>query len=500
MIQEPLTTMINLKSIYTRIISIEPIQRQSLISLIIQILFTFVGLFSTIYFAQTVGANVLGAYFLFMTYLGIISLVSDVGLGGAAIKRISEGEEQNAYLSAFFILRSILLFIVVLVLIVFRSKFVDLVNSGLFIWILLALFISIFYQTLTIGISGLGKIGIQQTCGFIENVSRIIVQIIAVFLGFGAAGLAGGFVAGMMVGALIELRFFDLRFVRFGWKHIKSLSTFSFWLFLTGSGSLVFAYADTVIIGYFMGNADVGVYRVVFQFTTVAAFTSSALHSTLWPKVSRWSKTGSLNLIEESFSRALSYSLILAIPILIGGILLGDKLLYFFYGAEFAYGYKVLILLLCVQVVNVFLYLFTTYLSAMDNQKEAFKVTAVAATLNIILDIVLIPIIGITGAAIATLATMILNALLVQRALSRTMKIRLEYDSISNILKASAAMGLVVGAYRLLVPLSNVWITMIPVVLGGIIYGILMLKMDAKICGELRSIMEKMGLVWPRWI
>ena len=56
------------------------------------------------YFAHTVGAGVLGGYFLFMAYFGIINLVSDGGFGGAAIKRISEGEEQDAYFSAFFVL------------------------------------------------------------------------------------------------------------------------------------------------------------------------------------------------------------------------------------------------------------------------------------------------------------------------------------------------------------------------------------------------------------
>ena len=492
--------MFHLKSFYTRIISIEPVQRQSIISLIIQILFTFIGFLSTMYFAHTIGASVLGAYFLFMAYLGIVGIIGDVGLGGAAIKRISEGEEQDAYFSAFFILRFIFLTIAIILVIIFRSKFVDLVNAGLLIWLILAMIISFFYQTLTIGISGLGKIGIQQTCGFVESVSRIIVQVIAVFLGFEAAGLAGGFVAGMLVGGIIELRFFELRFVHFGWKHIKSLSTFSFWLFLTGSGSLVFAYADTVTIGYFLSNEDVGVYRVVLQLTTVAVFTTSAVRVALWPKVSRWSKIGERYLIEESLSRAFSYSLILAVPVFVGGILLGDKLLYFFYGAEFAYGYKTLIFLLGVQVVNVFLFLFTTYMSALDHQKEAFKVTAVAALLNIVLNIVLIPIIGITGAAIATLATMTLNALLAWRVLSGIITIRLEHTSIINIIKASAIMGIIVGTYRLVVPLSNVWITLVPVILGGVVYTILILKFDDKICNELKSIVEKMGVSWPRWL
>ena len=493
-------TMLNPKSIYSRIISIEPVQRQSIISFITQIAFTLLGFLSTMYFAHTVGASVLGAYFLFMAYYGISSIISDGGFGGAAIKRISEGEEQDAYFSAFFVLRLLFVTAVVTLLFASRSYFVDLDEAGLFIWLLLALFVSIFHGTIHHGIAGRGKMGLFATGTFVNDVSRIAFQVAAVYLGFRAVGLAGGFVAGMVVAIIMELRFIDLRFVRFGWKHIKSLSTFSFWLFLTFSGYMVFSYADAILIGYYLNNVEVGIYRVMFQFATLSAFAVVAIRTTLWPKVSRWGKINDYGLVEGSLSRAFSYSLALAIPVLIGGVLLGDKLLYYFYGAEFARGYSVLVVLLSMQVINVFQLLLTSYLSALDHQKEAFKVTAVAATLNIILDIVLIPIIGITGAAIATFATMALNALLAWRVLSRKMMIKLEYDSILNIIKASGAMGILVGVYRLLVPLSNVWVTLVPVVIGGLVYGISILKMDEKICSELRSIAEKMGIGWPEWL
>ena len=46
-------------------------------------------------------------------------------------------------------------------------------------------------------------------------------------------------------------------------------------------------YSDSVIIGYFLNNTDVGVYRVIFQLTSLAAFTTSAFHGVLWPRVSR---------------------------------------------------------------------------------------------------------------------------------------------------------------------------------------------------------------------
>jgi O-antigen/teichoic acid export membrane protein len=476
------------------------VQRQSIVSLIWQVAFTLIGLLSTMYFSHALGAGVLGAYFLFMAYLGIIGMITDGGFGGAAIKRISEGEEQDAYFSAFFVLRSLFTIVVVIALIALRSYFVDFDTAGTFIWFLLALIVSIFYGAVSSGVAGYGKMGIYTTCNFINNVSRILVQVVAVFFGFGIAGLAGGFVAGMIAAAIIELRFFDLHFVRFAWRHIKSLSTFSFWLFLTSSGGLVFSYADTVMIGYYMGDADVGIYRIALQFAMVATFTTQAILPTLLPRVSRWGKTGEIELIEESLSRAFSYSLLLAIPILAGGVLLGDKLLYFFFGAEFAKGYTALVIILIVQVVNVFYYCFVTYLGALDRQKDSFKVTAVAAAANIVLNLLLIPVMGIVGAAVATLVSMALNVVLARRVLAQIMTIRMGYKNLFNFIKSSFVMSIFIVVYRMFVPLSNVWLTIIPVVLGGVVYGILILKLDRKIYEELTGIMAQLNLPWPKWI
>lgn len=480
--------------------SIGAVQRQSIVSLIWQIALTFVGFLSTMYFAHAVGAGILGGYFLFLAYLSIIYLVTDGGFGGAAIKRISEGEEQDAYFSAFVVLRSVFMTVILVVLIAFRSYFSDLNDTGIFIWLLIALIVSQFAGVVSGGIQGRGKIGISATAGFIENISRIIVQVIAIFLGFGVAGLIGGFIVGMLAGLVVQLHFFDLHFVRFKLRHFKSLSKFSLWIFLISGGMTVFSTSDTVMIGYYLNNAEVGVYRIVLQFTSLAAFTTIALRSTLYPRVSRWGKTGETGLIEESLSRAFTYSLALAIPMFAGGVLLGDKLLYYFYGAEFGRGYMTMVVLFIVQIVNIFQYFFTTYLTALDHLKDLFKITVVAVAANIALNAALIPLIGISGAAIATLVTMIFNAILAMWVLSKMLTVRAESKSLMNILKASVGMSLSVGVYRILVPISNVWLVLVPVVLGAIVYGVLVLKFDRKIYEELKEIMTQMNVAWPKWI
>lgn len=445
------------------------------------------------YFAHKVGASILGAYFLFLSYNGIFSLVSDGGFGGAAVKRISEAEEPNEFFTAFFTIRAVFTVCTVVFLLAFREYFVDLNSSGIFYWTIIALLVSLFEGTVASAIAGRGKMGIRTTCANISNILRVILQIPAIYLGYGVAGLACGFVAGTLVGSLLEFHFLDLKLVKFKWEHIRSLSIFSFWLFLSAGGVLVFSYADTILIGYFMGNHDVGVYRVALQFTMVSAFIATPLRNTLWPKVSHWGKTESDELVEKSLSHAISYSLILAVPILVGGILLGDRLLYFFYGADFATGYTTLVVLLAVQVVSIHQNFFTMYLTALDMPKQSFKVTATGVVMNIIMDFLLIPVIGIVGAAIATFLTMTLNTLLAKRELVKVMSIHTESDTLRNILLGSAIMGLFIGIYRLIFQLNNIWHTIIGVLLGAIIYFIVLLKTDTKIVGEIKDVLEKIG-------
>ena len=339
--------------------NIGSIKRQSVIYVASTIGLTIVGFLSTIYFAHALGPAPLGAYFLFLAYLGIFNLVGDGGFGGAAVKRISEGAEQNEYFSAFVFIRIALLAVSVTVLLWAEPFLKDATTSGIFFWLLLALIISVFSNCTSIGIYGSGKVGIQQISNFIDAILRTLFQVAAVFFGFGIAGLTGGFVAGLIAGGIANFWYLDLKLVRFRVSHLKSLSSFSFWIFLTASGSLVFCYADTILIGYFMNNADVGIYRTAFQLTSVATFTTMAFHTVLYPKISTWGARNQNTEIENSLARAFTYSLLLAIPTCVGGWILGERLLYYLYGAAFTSGTSALYFLLLVQVVNVFMFLGT---------------------------------------------------------------------------------------------------------------------------------------------
>lgn len=476
---------------------ISTVQRQSLASLFFNVAFTGIGFLSTMYFAHAVGPSVLGIYFIFLAYFGIFDLIGDSGFGGAAAKRISEGLEQNAYFSSYLVLRVVLLAVSISALLLAESSLVDLSSNDLIPWLVVALAISVFTNGISYCVYGTGKVGIFQLGGFLNNTVKIIIQIIAVLLGFGVAGLLGGFIAGLLVGGLVNIPFLELRLARFHRRHIQSLLGFSLWSFLSSSGNLVYMYADTILIGYFMTNTDVGIYRVALQLTTIATFITIALHATLFPRMSHWASHGVHDAITSSLTRAFTYSLLLAVPVLAGGWLLGERLLYFFYGASFATGAPALAILLVVQVANVFMLLQTMTLNALDRPKDSFRVTAVAAVVNIGLNIALIPLFGLVGAAIATLVTMVLNAGLAYRALSCFMPVRIERRPVGNIVAAALIMAAAIGLYALFLPLTNVFVVLGAVLLGGAVYSIVLLRIDRGIHDELKELTLKLGLPWP---
>jgi O-antigen/teichoic acid export membrane protein len=360
------------------------------------------------------------------------------------------------------------------------------------------LVVSFFSGSIGIGVYGTGKVGIFQISGLIDAILRILFQITAVFLGFGVAGLAGGFVGGFIAGGIANFRYLDLKLVRFGISHLKNLSGFSFWIFLTTGGSLVFCYADTILIGFFMNNADVGIYRTAFQLTSIATFTTLAFHTVLYPKISNWGAQGRFTEIENSLAKAYTYSLLLAIPTCIGGWVLGERLLYYLYGATFIEGTSALFFLLLVQIVNVFMYLGTMCLSALNRPKDAFWITSIASIANILLDIALIPVIGITGAAVATLIAITINALGAFILLSRIISVKFEYTSVKNIVYASGIMGIFLLIIHFLLPLTHIISLIAVVIFGAVIYIIVLFYLDRKICDEIRELCFNLGVQWPK--
>ena len=463
---------------------VSPIRRQSLIGLLTTIGSTLLGFLSTVYIAHTAGAEALGAYYLLSAYLGFLLLASDPGLGGAAAQRIAEGNDPAAHFWAYATVRSLLALGVTGALFLARPLLVDLDASGLLLWLALALLASTIAGIIATGVYASGQAGVTQTADLVGVGVRVAVQIGAVALGFGAAGLVGGLVAGTLGTALVNRGFLSFQLARFGRAHLASLAVFARWSFLLSLVVVAAANADTLLLGYLLSDREVALYRIPFQLAALAVLSTMPIRASLAPRIAGWARTGASAEIGAALARAWTFALLLAVPTAVGGLLLADRLLYFLYGADFAGAAPALGLLLVAQVVAVGSLLEGMALSAVGRPRGAVVAAGAGAATLVLADLVLIPLGGVTGAAFALLLSTIVGSLLARLLLRQTIRVVFEARSVGVILAGAGLMAVAVLAYRALAPLTSVGLVAGAVVLGAGVYLGVVLGLDASIRAE----------------
>ncbi|UUX92046.1 oligosaccharide flippase family protein [Methanoplanus endosymbiosus] len=484
-----------LKEVISRILCIGKLQRQSIISLTSLLILTLTGFISTMYFAHLLGAETLGGYKIFLAYLAVFSLLAEGGISAAMIKKISEGGDSASYYSSSVFLRAVLLTAVIAGIIIAKPAFIDLTSSGLYHLLILTVIAGGMYNIIISAVYGSGKVGISQISALLNETTRITTQVITVFSGFKSAGLAAGHIAGFIIGASFAFRYRTVRLARFGMEEIRSICTYAQWSFLSGAGTTVIAYADTILVGYFLTNYEVGIYGIALQFSAIATLAAAAMINALFPQVSYWHKEGEYGMIQNAVGKSLAYALIPAVPAVIGGIILGDNILYFLYGADFAKGTAALQIILPAQLFSIFFLTGIMCLNAFNRPKESFRITVSSAVLNVCLNLLLIPVFGINGSALAFLATMAFSATYCAGLLKDTISLKPEIPVMKDIITASALMAVFILALRG-VSATDSWPVLFTVVISGaLLYFAILYKKNRMLREDIQEILKKSGMI-----
>jgi O-antigen/teichoic acid export membrane protein len=168
---------------------------------------------------------------------------------------------------------------------------------------------------------------------------------------------------------------------------------------------LVMSWSDTLMLSYFLEEDEVGVYRIVFKIATLITFAQFALNTVVAPMISGLHNGGSnMSLLAQ---RIATLNLVTAGPIFLGIIALGPFLIGLFGVNDPWTAYPWLVILACGQLANAFAGPVLNILNMTGHEKSAQNTMLVVATLNIILNAVLIPAFGPGGAAVATAMTMV---------------------------------------------------------------------------------------------
>ena len=172
-------------------------------------------------------------------------------------------------------------------------------------------------------------------------------------------------------------------------------------LFWVSSTMLMMNWTATFALGVWGTKADVGLFGAAYRTATLTTFVLIAVNSIAAPKFAALYRRGDMESLGSTARNCARLATALATPALILFVL-APRWIMGLFGPQFVGGGAILAILAIGQFVNV-----ATgpvgYLLMMSGRERLFRnITVVFAALNVLLNVLLIPAIGVMGAAIAT--------------------------------------------------------------------------------------------------
>lgn len=370
---------------------------------------SLLGFVATVYFARVLGESVLGQYALITALLSWVLIVGRGGLARSLTKRISEGRDPDRYLWAGVVIAGavvVLASAAVLLLEGAVDDYVGVPTAAEFV-VLLIVFRG-FKFVVVASLEGDHLVHVASLLGVGEQTVRPVAQIALVVVGWGLGGMVVGYALSSFLMIVAAAWYLDVRPARPGKRHFASLFDFAKFSWLGNVSQRFYGTLDIMVLGAFVTSGLVGVYSVTWSIVTFLTIFGSGIRATLFPEMSKLSTEHGPEAVADLTEKSLAYSGVILVPGLVGGLLVGDRLLRI-YGSAFVQGTRVLGILAAAALVWTYNRQLQNTLTAIDRPELAFRSNAVFVASNAALNVVLIALYGFVGAAVATLASAVVG-------------------------------------------------------------------------------------------
>ena len=174
-----------------------------------------------------------------------------------------------------------------------------------------------------------------------------------------------------------------------------------------GGLSTLGASLGVIMLGPLSGAAATGVFAAVTAIAALSALPLTAINTSLGPAISAVVSAGRKDELQRLATKAARGALLFSLPLAVAYILLGEWVLRVF-GPEFSAGYAALVILSVGQVVNAAMGSVGTLLQMAGHERDVAIGLAVSITGNFVVNLVLIPLWGVNGAALGATCNLIL--------------------------------------------------------------------------------------------
>lgn len=244
----------------------------------------------------------------------------------------------------------------------------------------------------------------------------------------------------------------------------------------TGVFVMISLYVDSVILGHF-SLQEVGYYNVAYRLVLLSGLLSGGICHVLYPRITKAMAHADFSEVQPLLAWSAYLMVTLFGSIAIGCFFFGEQLILVIYGAEFEKAAALMPIFAPLVLILSMTNLFGQSLEALGKQKMTMYVCMFSSMINLVLNLLLIPVYGMIGAAFTTLlsetTTLILALIILKKYYQFTLpKIIRPIAFLSVILfcywkiqSLSIWIGIPLGALIYLIimlPFSNIWLSQVP--------------------------------------
>ncbi len=358
-----------------------------------------------------------GQFDFVLAYVLIFAIISDFGIQNFITKKMSEDKQnlQKYFLQFLFFEAVVVIALYASLLLIAHFRHFEpiifratvLVGLGMVVNALCFPFLAVMTAT-----QDLRKVAFLN---FLNSIINIVITVLAIYLNKGIVFLATIQVTFGLVdlvlysffvrkhlslnflGAdkLLEILHFDtiLKILKAGWPFI-----------LLVGFSAIYNRIDTVIIRRVLGFEQVGLYTTAYKYFDILAFFPATVSHVLYPHMAALAASSSWDEIKSTIEKYLRIMVVLALPLAVGGSILSKQLILLISDSRFVGGADALSILIW-AIAILYIYIPVNALIISQLTKQAALVTGINVFINIVGNILLLPVYGIKGAAIMTVVS-----------------------------------------------------------------------------------------------
>jgi O-antigen/teichoic acid export membrane protein len=371
---------------------------------------TLIAFFVGIYVARYLGPAQFGLLNYAISFAGLFTSFANLGMDSIVVRELVKSpERKDEILGTVFRLRLVGAFVTISL--VTLTAF--LTNEPSFNLLLIVIISSAtVFQSITI-VEQFFQSKVQAKYNVIaQSSSFIIASIIKVMLVF--------FNQPLIYFAIVQT--LEILFLAIGYYFVYTSNgyTFSQWKFvketaknlfrdswplvLSGVVIAIYMKIDQVMIKYFMSVKDVGYYAVAVKLCEAWYFVPMAISTSIFPAIVNAKQVNEklyLSRLQKLYDFLAAIAIAIAIPV----TFLSDFIINLLYGQAYQPAASVLTIYIWAGVATFLGVASSQYLISENLTKLAFYRTLIGMIVNVIMNLYLIPIYGINGAAIATLVS-----------------------------------------------------------------------------------------------